>query len=186
MGKNSGADGPTPASAVTEAWEQASVSFERFCLTAGLSALSEMMEQDATALCGPRYGHCDGKPGHRWGKTRGKIGCHGGKVSLERPRVRGRDGQELQLPSWEAGQSDDLLGRWAMNLMLINIATRRFARAPGRSTRLAKKAGTSPPQRAPAEFDSRQAARRLCAHSINECTYFRSMNRLDVGSSPAL
>lgn len=133
MGKSRGAGGPTPApapaSAVTEAWEQASVSFERFCLTAGLSALSEMMEQDATALCGPRYSHRDGKPGHRWGKTRGKIGFHGGKVSLERPRVRGRDGQELLLPSWEAGQSDDLLGRWAMNLMLINVSTRRFARA---------------------------------------------------------
>ena len=119
----------TPALQVTHAWEQVSASFERFCLTAGLSALSEMMEQDATELCGPHYGHRDGKPGHRWGKTRGKIGFHGGKVSLDRPRVRGRDGQEMLLPSWEAAQSEDLLGRWAMNLMLINVSTRKFRRA---------------------------------------------------------
>jgi putative transposase len=69
------------------------------------------------------------KPGHRWGKTQGEIGFHGGKVTLVRPRVRGRDGQKMLLPTWEAAQSEDLLGRWAMNLMLINISTRRFARA---------------------------------------------------------
>ncbi len=120
---------PTPAPEVSQAWEQVSASFERFCLTAGLTALSEMMEQDATKLCGPHYGHRDGKPGHRWGKTQGKIGFHGGKVSLDRPRVRGRDGQEMLLPTWEAAQSEDLLGGWAMNLMLINVSTRRFARA---------------------------------------------------------
>jgi transposase-like protein len=114
---------------VTQAWDQVSASFERFCLTAGLSALGEMMEQDATELCGPHYGHRDGKPGHRWGKTQGRIGFHGGKVSLNRPRVRGRNGQEMLLPSWEAAQSEDWLGRWAMNLMLINVSTRRFARA---------------------------------------------------------
>ena len=128
--KKSGETGAaTPASEVTRAWEQVSASFERFCLTAGLSALSEMMEQDAAELCGPHYGHRDCKPGHRWGKTQGKVGFHGGKVSLDRPRVRGRDGQEMLLPSWEAAQSEDLLGRWAMNLMLINVSTRRFARA---------------------------------------------------------
>ena len=120
---------PTPALEVAQAWEQVSASFERFCLTAGLSALGAMMEQDATELCGPHYGHRDGKPGHRWGKTQGKIGFHGGKISLDRPRVRGRDGQEMLLPSWAAAQSDDLLGRWAMNLMLINVSTRTFGRA---------------------------------------------------------
>ena len=119
----------TPAPEVTHAWDQVSQSFERFCLTAGLNALGQMMDQDATELCGPRYGHRDGKSGHRWGKTQGRIGFHGGTVSLDRPRLRGRDGREMTLPSWEAAQSEDLLGRWAMNLMLINVSTRRFARA---------------------------------------------------------
>ena len=119
----------TPEAAVAEAWQRVGASFERFCLTAGVSAMSRMMEQDAIELCGPRYGHKDGKAGYRWGKTQGKIGFHGGKVSLDRPRVRARDGQELGLPSWEAAESEDLLGRWAMNLMLINVSTRRFGRA---------------------------------------------------------
>ena len=33
------------------------------------------------------------------------------------------------MPSWETAQSEDLLGKWAMNLMLINVSTRKFGRA---------------------------------------------------------
>ena len=105
------------------------VSFERFCLSAGLATLASMMEEDATCLCGPRYGRADGKGGYRWGKTKGNVGFHGGKVDVERPRVRARDGGELALPSWEAALSEDLLGQWALNLMLINVSTRKFGRA---------------------------------------------------------
>jgi transposase-like protein len=50
-------------------------------------------------------------------------------MPIERPRVRARNGRELALPSWEAAQAEDWLGRWAMNLMLINVSTRRFGRA---------------------------------------------------------
>ena len=66
---------------------------------------------------------------HRWGKTKGKIGFHGGKVEIERPRLRGFDGKEQALPSWEAAQAEDWLGKWAMNQMLINVSTRKFKRS---------------------------------------------------------
>lgn len=64
-----------------------------------------------------------------WGRTKGRIGFHGGTVAVERPRVRARDGAEVSLPSWAAAQAEDWLGQWAMNLMLINVSTRRFGRA---------------------------------------------------------
>ena len=60
---------------------------------------------------------------------KGKIGFHGGKVTVHRPRVRGLDGHELPLPTWTAAQAEDWLGRWAMNLMLINVSTRKLRRA---------------------------------------------------------
>jgi putative transposase len=129
MKSNSTVRGAATPAIVGKAWEQVSASFEQFCLASGMAALGAMMEQDATQLCGPRCGHLDGCIGHRWGRTTGKVGFHGGKVGLERPRVRARAGQEMSLPSWEAAQAEDLLGRWAMNLMLINVATRRFGRA---------------------------------------------------------
>ena len=70
-----------------------------------------------------------GRVGHRWGRTKGKIGFHGGNVAVHRPRVRGFDGHELPLPTWTAAQAEDWLGRWAMNLMLINVSTRKLRRA---------------------------------------------------------
>ena len=101
-----------PTSAIkAEAISSMSASFERFCLAAGLEALAEMMEQDALAACGERHERGGRRKAHRWGKTKGKIGFHGGKVEMARPRLRGFDGKEQPLPSWEAAQSEDWLGK---------------------------------------------------------------------------
>jgi putative transposase len=120
---------PTGMGAVDKAWDAVSVSFDRFCLTAGIEALGTMMEQDAEQACGARHARGDGRRGYRWGRTQGKIGFHAGKVAVERPRVRDLKGHELALPSWERAVAEDWLGKWAMNLMLINVSTRKFRRA---------------------------------------------------------
>src|SRR5713101_2992826 len=107
-----------PSGPVGKAFEEVSASFERFCLAAGLETVSAMLEKDAEEVCGPRHARGEGRRGYRGGRTLGKIGFHGGKVELERPRVRDFDGQELPQPSWERVSEEDWLGRWAMNLML--------------------------------------------------------------------
>ena len=112
-----------------EALSKISASFELFCLASGMEALGEMMDRDAQAICGPRHARGLDRRAHRWGKTKGKIGFHGGKVEIERPRLRGFDGKEQPVPSWEAAVAEDWLGKWAMNQMLINVATRKFARS---------------------------------------------------------
>jgi hypothetical protein len=88
-----------------------------------------MMEAAAEVACGPRHSRSKDRHGHRWGRTAGKIGFHAGKVAIERPRVRGLAGKELALASWEQAVDEDWLGQWAMNLMLINVSTRKFRRA---------------------------------------------------------
>ena len=103
--------------------------FGRFCLTAGIEALHAMMAADVEDLCGGRHARSPERRGHRWGRTRGKIGYQGGKVDVVRPRVRGGDGEEVPLPSWTAATSEDWLGKTAMNLMLIGVATRKISRA---------------------------------------------------------
>jgi putative transposase len=118
-----------PSAPVGKAWEQVSASFDRFCLAAGIETLGAMMEADAEEACGPRHSRSEDRRGHRWGRTAGKIGFHAGKVAIERPRVRGLNRKELPLASWERAVEEDWLGRWAMNLMLINVSTRRFRRA---------------------------------------------------------
>ena len=104
-------------------------SFERFCLTAGIGAIEQMLCEDAQRLAGRPHSRGGGRVGHRWGRTKGKIGFHGGNVAVQRPRVRGFDGHEIPLPTWTAAQAETWLGRWAMNLMLINVSTRKLRRA---------------------------------------------------------
>ncbi|HUF45808.1 MAG TPA: IS256 family transposase [Aestuariivirgaceae bacterium] len=111
------------------AWRDVDGSFERFCLTAGIGALEQMLCEDAQRLAGSRHSRGRGRAGQRWGATRGKIGFHGGKVDVRRPRLRSYDGHEVGLPTWRAAQAEDWLGRWAMNLMLINVSTRKLKRA---------------------------------------------------------
>src|SRR6478736_29412 len=112
-----------------EALANISASFELFCLASGMEALGEMMDQDAQAICGPRHARGRDRRAHRWGRTKGKIGFHGGKVDIERPRLRGFDGKEHPVPSWEAAVAENWLGKWAMNQMLINVSTRKFSRS---------------------------------------------------------
>jgi putative transposase len=111
------------------AWQDVDRSFERFCLTAGIGAIEQMLRDDAQQLTGAPYSRGEHRAGQRWGTTKGKIGFHGGKVAVHRPRVRSYDGREVELPTWTAAQAEDWLGRWAMNLMLINVSTRKLRRA---------------------------------------------------------
>src|SRR5215831_6088673 len=115
--------------AVGKAFEEVSASFERFCLAAGIEVLGVMMEKDTEEACGPRHCRSASRRGYRWGRTSGKIGFHGGKIDVERPRVRARDGQELVLPSWDRAVAEDWLGAWAMNQMLLNVSARKFRRS---------------------------------------------------------
>jgi transposase-like protein len=114
---------------VGKAFEEVSASFDRFCLAAGIAALGEMMEKDAAEACGTRHSRAKERRGYRWGRTQGKIAFHAGKIEIERPRVRDFAGRELALPSWQHAMGEDWLGKWAMNLMLLNVSTRKFRRA---------------------------------------------------------
>src|SRR6266702_1986854 len=64
------------------AWQDVDSSFERFCLTAGIGAIEQMLCEDAQQLAGTPHNRGGGRVGHRWGRTKGKIGFHGGKVAV--------------------------------------------------------------------------------------------------------
>jgi hypothetical protein len=133
--------------AVKAAFQEVQSSFETFCLLAGIEAFQDLLEDEAADLCGERHQRHEDRRGRRWGKARSPGAFHGGRVAIERPRVRTPDGlQELELPSLAAGQREDWLGRWAMNQRLINVSTRRFRRSvrlPDGDVASIKGAGTS-------------------------------------------
>src|SRR6266536_1931674 len=67
------------------AWQDVGSSFERFCLSAGIEAIEQILCEDAQRLTGERHSRGVERSGQRWGTTAGKIGFHGGKVSVRLP-----------------------------------------------------------------------------------------------------
>ena len=65
---------------IETAWQDVDSSFERFC------PIEQMLCEDAQQLAGAPHSRGGGRFGHRWGRTKGKIGFHGGKVAVHRPR----------------------------------------------------------------------------------------------------
>ena len=74
----------------------------------GLQVLEVMLEDDRTAICGPRYAHQADRTASRTGTVASEVVLGGRKVPIRRPRVRaGR--QEVPLPTFLAmAQTDPL------------------------------------------------------------------------------
>jgi hypothetical protein len=81
------------------------------------SRLLGFSERQVYALFDPRQGLLGINPRPRQGSIHEAV------------QARSLDGHEVALPTWTAAQAEDWLGRWAMNLMLINVSTRKFRRA---------------------------------------------------------
>jgi putative transposase len=117
-------------------------------VAAGMTVLSALLEQERTTLCGPRYAHDSGRRAMRAGHTDGELAIGGRRASVRRPRVRGVDGQEVPLATWERFSSADPLTPRAVEQMVLGVSTRNYARsiepAPsGVSTRGTSKSAVS-------------------------------------------
>jgi len=86
----------------------------------GLKVLETMLEEDRTAICGPRYAHVADR--------HASVVRGGRKVRVRRPRVRA-DGEEVPLPTFRAMADVDPLNRRVVEQMLVGVATRRYARS---------------------------------------------------------
>ena len=73
-------------------------SFERFCLTAGSSALDQMLVEEAEDLAGPRHRRGDGRCGLRWGRRKARSGFTAARRACGRPRVRSRLATRFNCP----------------------------------------------------------------------------------------
>jgi len=94
----------------------------------GMKVLETMLEEDRTAICGPRYAHQVARDAGRAGVTSSSVVLGGRKVQIRRPRVRAGK-QEVSLPTFEAMAQTDPLNRRTVEQMLLGVATRRYARS---------------------------------------------------------
>jgi transposase-like protein len=97
-------------------------------MRSGLRVFTAMLEEDRTALCGPRYAHQPGRSASRAGTVPSEVVLGGRKVAIQRPRVRTADG-EVPLPTFQTMAQTDPLDRRVVEQMLVGVATRRYARS---------------------------------------------------------
>jgi putative transposase len=75
-------------------------------LPPAVKAFMQEIEREVTDLCGGRYEH--GKPNQRWGTQNGSIIMANQHVAIEKPRVRSKDGREVNLKTYSDFQDPKL------------------------------------------------------------------------------
>src|SRR5712692_5592792 len=83
----------------------------------GMKVLEAMLEEDRTAICGPRYAHQRERTTGRAGTTTSSVVLGGRKVQIRRPRARAGQ-KEVPLPTFEAMAQTDPLDRRVVEQML--------------------------------------------------------------------
>ncbi|MGA7741793.1 MAG: hypothetical protein WBP56_10330 [Polyangia bacterium] len=68
-----------------------------FVVSAGMEALTLLLERERTEACGPRYQHQPDRLAVRAGHAPGELVMGGRRVRVARPRARTLDGREVEL-----------------------------------------------------------------------------------------
>ena len=97
-------------------------------VAAGMAVMQAMFDAEVEEITGPRGRHDAERVAVRHGRERGSVELGGRRVAVTRPRVRGIDGAEVRLDSYQTFAAEDQLTAVVMEKMLAGVATRRHAR----------------------------------------------------------
>lgn len=89
-----------PAFDLSRVMEELGLEFHAFASSAGVLVMKSLMEAEEISLAGEKGSH--GTEINRYGRNPGSVGVGGQKVSVERRRLRTRDGREVRLTSYDA------------------------------------------------------------------------------------
>jgi transposase-like protein len=94
---------------------------------AGLQVMQVVMEENVTAICGPKGRHDPTRVAVRHGSEDGTVVLGGRQLSVRRPRVRSADGSaEVAVPAYELFSNTEVLGELALERMMAKLSTRRY------------------------------------------------------------
>jgi len=92
---------------------------------AALSLGVELLEADVESLCGARYSRKGEGGNHRFGQERTSIIIGGARYGINRPRVRGAEG-EVYPPTLSKLREQDLLDEEMKQRLLLGVSTRNY------------------------------------------------------------
>jgi putative transposase len=95
----------------------------------GLEVMAELMDVEVTELAGPKGKHDPQRVAMRHGSQPGTVTLGGRRLGVRRPRVRttSEAAHEVQLESYTAFTSADLLAEGIVARMMAGLSTRRYS-----------------------------------------------------------
>jgi len=114
---------------LVEVWEELQPEVERLTGLAGLKIIGAVIEDEVRRRVGPRHQPDPASSCLRWGQQPGYVVFAGQKVGVERPRVRTRQGEEVQLDSYARLQHDGRRQRAVREGIVAGLTSRSYHRA---------------------------------------------------------
>ena len=108
--------------------ELASKGLLALSLEIGVEVMRQMLEADVEAAAGPKGRHNTERTAYRHGTERTRVVMGGEKMSVERPRVRSKAGEEIALPTLAVFQNEDPLNKTVLMRLLSGVSTRKYSR----------------------------------------------------------
>lgn len=114
---------------LVEVWEELQAQVEALAGEAGLRIIGTILENEVAQRVGPPHRPDPAAGAVRWGRQPGYVIFAGQKVAVERPRVRTRDGQEVELDNYARLQQDGKRQRTVREGIVAGLTTRNYRRA---------------------------------------------------------
>lgn len=114
---------------LVEVWEELQPEVEHLTGLAGLKIIRAVIEDEVTRRVGPRYQPAGEGGCLRWGQQPGYVVFAGQKVPVNRPRVRTREGQEVELDTYSRLQHDGRRQRAVREGIVGGLTSRNYQRA---------------------------------------------------------
>ena len=114
---------------LVEVWEELQPEVEQLTGLAGLKIIRAVIEDEVTRRVGPRYQPVSEGGSLRWGQQPGYVVFAGQKVPVQRPRVRTREGQEVELETYTRLQHDGRRQRAVHEGIVAGLTSRNYQRA---------------------------------------------------------
>ena len=114
---------------MVEVWEELQAQVEQLTGHAGLQIIGTILEEEVARRVGPPYRPDPASSCVRWGRQPGYVVFGGQKVVIPRPRVRTREGEEVELDSYARLQHDGRRQRAVREGIVAGLTTRNYHRA---------------------------------------------------------
>jgi len=102
------------------------VRLEELATEAGRLIMRALLQDEVEQKAGERYGRGESRRAIRWGQEEGYVVFAGKKVPLHRPRLRDRDGREVELERYRAFQRDGHLEDAVANRVVRGVSMRDY------------------------------------------------------------